>query len=1019
MRALPLLLLVAFAGAAFWLLFAPPAAPLAPETAGEPAPAAASDQGSAPSAATAEAPQPMALGDLAPSEPAAARTVVPVTGAAPSQSLVRGRLVDRQGAPRAGVELACDLWAPAAEGLDADALMDLPSGRSTRQNEPKAKTGPDGSFAFAVAAGSRGAVVLDGSSLVLARGQGRFDTRAGDADLGDVTAFMAARIAGRVLDPFGKPLEGVTVTVSQAPFAFVTSHSDKSAADGAFAVDGLRKGQWTVATRSPQHQPTAVEVTLDDEEAREDLVIQLGRGSTIAGIVVDDRGVGVEGALVGSFRKQDMGGFVIQRFAQEEAVKSGNDGRFVLGGFADEPATIRATLAGHAAATESGVKPGSGDLVLRMSRLATVTGTLLDADGKPIAGSAIKVRPQRPARTSSVIDEGSDVALEVTLGDPLDLADAAPAAGAFDDFMGPNGPQTGPDGSFHVEGVEPGAIEVAAKGKSHLPVVRRGLQVEPGQVLSGVALVAATGAAAVVKVVDEDGQPVAGAKVTMRRPQQKGDGNVMVRSVAVSMDETNGFTVEGGQGRVGSGVTDAQGFVRIGGMPAGPVELRAEHGDYAPAIAATLNMPAQGEVEASLTLRTPGTAQLFVRDAAGNAAACDYVVRGPLGGQEPSRSRDGKSGPDGKAEVGALPAGEYEASLRLPNKGQAMGSGLLVFMASGGRPLPGTRVRFFIGRGEATQVDLRMPSLAVVRGVVSGLNGPAEGIEVELHGPPSQEALQDLVGGDMQSMDMADLPGIARQSARTDASGRYELADVPAGRYELRFGAEGQPVKDRVPVDVREGEVEVVQDLRLRTGSLRLVAVDAQGEPIEGAEVEIGAEQSEDGPQARQVVFGAAVADDSDSGSVISTMSFGGKRIRTDADGEATVDSLPPGTYVVTLSHRQYAKRSVSGQTVVENAQTDCGRVVLAPAGSVSGRVVQGDGSTATMVLVTCRRVDAAEQEAERKPALNGSFRFSGLAPGRYELRARPFQGGSDGPPTVVEVEAGARKRDVQVQAGQ
>jgi predicted phage tail protein len=69
------------------------------------------------------------------------------------------------------------------------------------------------------------------------------------------------------------------------------------------------------------------------------------------------------------------------------------------------------------------------------------------------------------------------------------------------------------------------------------------------------------------------------------------------------------------------------------------------------------------------------------------------------------------------------------------------------------------------------------------------------------------------------------------------------------------------------------------------------------------------------------------------------------------------------------------------------------------------------------MALVTCRKVGDAATEPERKPVMNGSFTFTGLAAGRYDVTARALSGdgGADGDPVTVEVQAGKTASDVEV----
>lgn len=1023
MRNLLLVLVTALAAVGIWYASATGSVVDSPNLSTDATPAVAKPAPSA--AATAEAPVQDAAPIVASSTPEADRKVVDVGAAADAAlAVVTGRLVDKQGAPRAGVEITWRTWRDTGEFAFAG---DWPSNDGGPKKEGPVRTGTDGRFRFGVGKGRAGDIDIDVDTLVLEPGKQRFSTKDGDHDFGDVRALVPSRIAGVVVDEAGNPVEGVRVGVDATGFGLGLRSETKTDAAGAFVVGGLHAGGWKLRTLSPSYMPATIDVALADEEEKRDVTVRLTRGNAISGQVVDDRGVPIAGAKVGCMRSEKLAGMQIQRFSDEESTNTDERGWFTVAGLEGETANVRATHKGHDAAEIAAVRVGSGNVVLRMDRLATISGTLRDAVGKPIANSRVTARRAAAAMPQSVpADEDGGGASGIAIagvadieaiGDGEDMPfgvdagyDSKPRAGLA---------VTAEDGTFVIEGVRPGAVVVRANGK-HRPVERAGLQIAPAQSLQGVSLVADVGSTALVAVVDEKGKPVRGAKVVLEKPRraQQG-GNVMSfsRGVRVGDDVGNAFVDFGDETRVlGRGVTGDDGIARIHGLAAGAAVARSTHADYAPSLAAEIALPSQGEAKADLVLRTPGVARILVTDARGMPIAAEFVVNGPLGAEEAPTTRDGSSGSDGTARVTPLAKGRYAATLRTAQKAKAVGGLSIVMAGSGGRTLRQSRVEFEVLGGDEIDVSLRMPTLATVRGVVTGTKGPVADAEVELE--PAQRSAQQI---DMsrEGIDIGelDLPGFAQQSDTTDGSGGYGIDGVVPGRYALSWGLPGQAVKDRMEITVADGETDVIQDLRLRHGSIRVVVV-GDGEPLEGAEVEVvvaGKEGGQPPQRTRMVMVSMTVSDDGAGSS--SSMTMGAESVRTDVDGEAIVENVPPGRYVVRITHSRYAKRELPEQEVLENAQTDCGRVQLDAAGRIRGRVVGADGKPAKMALVTCRKVGDATAEPERKPVMNGAFTFTGLAAGRYDVTARALSGdgGADGDPVTVEVQAGKTVADVEV----
>ncbi len=918
---------------------------------------------------------------------AAVRTpVLPGAGAAaavPACS-VRGRLVDRGGAARAAVEV---FWASTQDrDLGGIPLAFRPDQAAARES---VRTDRDGRFAFTVARSHRGQLTLDTERLVFRRGEVEFSTAQGDQDLGDLVAVAPGHLRGVVEDERGQPVADVKISAAIGDGLGLGGRADtKTGADGRFDIGALHAGKWTLRTLSARHLPAVLTVDLVDEEQKDGVRLVVGQGQRIAGQVVDDRGLPIAGAQVGAMRKERTLGVSIERFTPDEATTTDAGGFFELGGLTGETVTVRASSKGHSPASEANVAIGTGNVLLRLSRRASIAGVLRDTAGVPLAGSRVVARAER----RGVVAHPGAVAADDLEFEP-ELESVRPA----------NAVETAADGTFLLDDVESGAIIVRALGKTHRPVQSSSLTVQPAQSMTGVVLIAERGATLQATVVDEQGEPVADAKVAVREPDEPApsDGNMVRRSVRIGGDGGEAVMIGSGPKRLGSGTTNAQGVAEVAGLPAAAAIVACTHEQLADAQPTLVVLPAQGRAEVRLVLRRPGIAALSTSLPSGAAVAASYVVHGPTGVGEDERDQSGKTDADGRARLERMAAGDYWAELRVPPKPRSFGGAMMVI--GGDQAVVGTRVPFRIEPGRSTAVDLRMPILTRVHGVVTGADGPAADVVIEL----VAEAGADAPGEHGPA-----LPD--ETSARSGADGGYELPDVMPGRYRLRWGKPDQVVKASATIEIAANQAELQRDLELRYGKLRVVVVGKDdGEPIEGAEVELaeaGNAPAGAPPRRERRMMMISMTTDGSGGSETTSMTMGSTRATTDVDGIAEVVDVPPGRYRVRLRHDRHVEREIKDQEVLERATTDCGRVELDAAGRIRGRALTADGKPASMVMARCRKVGDAGA-GDRQPAMNGSFTFPGLAPGRYAVSAQRL-GGAEGAPfgEPVEVEVGAGK---------
>lgn len=954
-----ILLLVAVAAAA-WFVFRAgfaPDVPVAP-------PAAAPAVAPAPAERSAE----RAAGERPAVAAPVQRTVVPAPVAAAASDAaatyrVRGRLVDVQGAPRASVEVTASTW---PVGDDLEILRSAAAGAGAPP-APRSTTNRAGEFVLDIPTGRAGSLELHDDELVFVADAPQFPSGNGDQDLGDVVAVRSGALQGVVQDENGRPVADVKVEAAFGVFAFGTRSEATTGADGTFAVGKLRPGKWQVRTVSSRFMPTTLEVLLAAEERRVDLVLVVRPGRAIAGQVVDERGVGVAGCRVGSQRVEVRGAMNIQRFSSDEATTSDAAGFFTLAGLREGTATIRAFGPGHTTAMATDVAVGTGDLVLRVQRLAAIEGVLVAADGSPIAGSLVTIEPAARAAPR------------------FERPDEMPSVGRRSSAT------TGRDGTFRVESVTPGIVHVSARGAGHLPAERADLELLPGQTLRGVRLIADAGATARVTVVDADGKPVADARVRVTREPAEGelDGRMLTQAVEVDGDVPD-FVLEGTD-RLGAATTDRSGIALVSGLPAGPARFVAEHASFAAAPPATVSLPRVGSTEVRLQLQVPGFVEVHavgVDGADAEGAPLRIAAAGPRGRRADEAA---VTGGDGRVRVGPLAPGEYTAVLTRKSDPQRVGDAVFVF-GDEHDALAASRQSFVVVAGETTQVELRRPLLTRLQGAVLGADGPMPDCAIQL-------ARRDE--------DSFAIPGFGGRSARTGPDGTFEFADVEAGAYTLRFGKEQQLVKACHDVDVPPNVAELRQDLLLRTGRVSVRVHEAgSGTPIEGAEVELERAESA-GPQRQERILFAVTTGGEDEESML--MTTGVQRTHTDAQGLAEVDDVPVGTYTLRVHHKGHTGGEKQQQLVVERQTTDCGRLELSAAGSIRGTLAEADGGAATLALVQQRRI-GTDAWSEPEPAMGGSYRLDALPPGRYAVRAqRPGSGAvRTGPEVEVEVKAGA-----------
>jgi Carboxypeptidase regulatory-like domain len=263
--------------------------------------------------------------------------------------------------------------------------------------------------------------------------------------------------------------------------------------------------------------------------------------------------------------------------------------------------------------------------------------------------------------------------------------------------------------------------------------------------------------------------------------------------------------------------------------------------------------------------------------------------------------------------------------------------------------------------------------------------------------------------------------GQVRRTTTTDADGRYEFADLPAGRFivsvtkagyvTLQYG-QRRTFEAGTPVTLSEGQQVDRIDFSLPRGAVISVRVtDDFGDPLAGAQIQV--QRYQYGPDGQRRLT-----------PVQSGGPFGFST--TDDRGELRAFGLMPGEYIVSATYRSNLAPPLPNNTDTSEGFAPTfhpGTVNQAEAQAIT--VTAGDETAVQFSMVAARlaRVSGTVVDSEGRPAIgamlqlmarqgNGGFSFGagsvsadgtftivGVAPGEHSIEVRPMPrpGGTSG----------------------
>ena len=464
-----------------------------------------------------------------------------------------GLVIDGAGLPVAGAEVSAEPEKGAPERALATSAIRDAGVADAGVPAPVAiapPTGADGRFAIEGLAAGRYRLRVTGPGLLAA--ELRFVPVPSD----EARIVIARQVAidGTVTDG-GKPVTTATVGIrSEAIGGTLEVQTDPH---GAFHVPNLPEGHYQVFAYRDALAARTVRVARLGAGPFAPVELRLEAGAIVVGRVIDrDEGTPVVAAI----ELRPSGEDQAPRFA-----RTGDDGVFRIEGVPNGRWIADAFASGYLSPGGVELEAGKGVPELALLRGGAIEGRVLDGDGQPVAGAAVRAitsgesaveysadvdrdrlrrysgRTASPVPDSAALGHDPELLQRGELGvmigpiPPLpppgaDIARAASvidptAAAASAGLLGEPPPLpsddahasiwiTGADGRYRIRGLAKAKVTVLAVAGGYAEARSREVAIDAGEHVTGVDIVLSAGTNVTGKVSDQHGLPVVGAEVT-------------------------------------------------------------------------------------------------------------------------------------------------------------------------------------------------------------------------------------------------------------------------------------------------------------------------------------------------------------------------------------------------------------------------------------------------------------------------------------------------------------------------
>lgn len=595
---------------------------------------------------------------------------------------------------------------------------------------------------------------------------------AGELDEGSAT------LDGRIYDESGRPLKGAIISLAGS--GFWPARTVQSQADGRFHWPDVPAGIYELRASSGDLVAAPVEGLILDAGARRAFGIQLARGWTLLGQIVDAHtGVAIADAEV-TVATGVLGLHNRRAWSDER-------GRFEIAGIVGNDHNLYVGAEGYVSAGPLRHNADTPSMTVRLDRASRIEGRVADEQGYGIEGALIRAFGEGHLRAP---ESGSGDSLGVVPGPIPPISAAGDGTLAFVQQV-----RSGRGGQFELQNLRPGSYTIAASHDDFAPAESELVEVGAGATRSDVGITMRSGTELAGRVVDERGNGLEGIPVELQTPDDRlprltvtaSNGSFSFRGVrgdvsvtalpydlppvreSVVIEDRAPVTVELAlssslytlRGRVvderGFGVSgtlltvsatnpqtpvqrsaksDADGTFSVPALPEPPFDLTAEHPAFSAARVSDIESTEGVRVVMSAGVTFLGE----VRDDWTGDALGDVAIRldGPI-------QQEAKTRADGTFVFRRTPTGTYDVSFSHPD-----------YEAQSRRVV--LEPPHYVDRPQALDAVRLQPGGVVEGEVLDARSDPVSNAEVTWGDPPRWE-----------------------RAARTDSKGEFRLRGVPAG----------------------------------------------------------------------------------------------------------------------------------------------------------------------------------------------------------------------------------------------
>lgn len=551
----------------------------------------------------------------------------------------------------------------------------------------------------------------------------------------------------------GKPAAGALVRLARRGWPIGLTGTD-----GRFAMPIPDKGELGLVVEDGKGLRLEVVMTQEAAEGTDVPVITLRTPTAVTGRVLD-----------GATRDPLAGALVWN--GGSAWTRSGPQGDFELRAPSGDEGRVEALARGRMRDVQPWNRDRNTPLTLVLDPAGTIAGQVVDETGKPLAHVRVRTHANRP-------DQGMGFQFEQRTS------------------------WSGPDGRFMLRQLPAGRPhEVTAVLEGFAPARQSADAPAPGRSAPPVRIVLSRGSAAVGRVLNEDGLPVAGAELSL-----------------VQLPGPRGYDLEPFRA-----VSDGAGRFRFPNVSPGRFNLQVKRAGFAPAFREDLEVPAKLQEVAlgDITLEAGSAIEGRVTDERGNPVAQAEIFLSPqedIGAYFGSGHGQTVTGSDGRFRFPDLPLGQ-RFDLEVSHEAYAPAS------------LPGVEAK----PGSPLRIELREGRTLAGRVVDSdGEPIPKAGISIV-----------EVMSAEMEGSGFSQ--GMTRDHARTDEEGRFAIHNLEPGSIQLQVDAPGFRRK-RIPgLQIPERGEPYVEIFLERGAAIEGRVLDGQGKPARGAMVRAEGERTGEG----------------------------------------------------------------------------------------------------------------------------------------------------------------------------